>query len=237
MTRVQTIDEAVLLQKSYSPNEGVAKELAGKTFVMFVGPAAIGKTFVMSALAKADSRFGLVPVFTTREPRADDDPDMFRTQPHDEAHIATILEKISKRQIVQYAVHPTSQRFYGSETQDYAHEYNMLPTLSGVVDSMSKLPFKRVLIVGLVTDPATWEQWLKERYPEESQERRQRILEATKSLNWLLSSSKDIIWIHNSANNLSVTTHAILDAILYNKRDDNAKSLAYELRDKAKELL
>ncbi len=237
MSGVTTLEQARLAESSYQPNADVANGLKDKSLIMFVGPVASGKTFIMNNVVHTDTSFGRVPVFTTRDPRADDDPGMFRAMPHDEAHIEEILEKINDGDVVQYAVHPTSDRFYGSEPSDYPKPYNMLATLSGVVDSMSQLPFKNTFIIGIVCEPATWKEWLTKRYPSSTKEKQKRIKEAVQSLEWLLESNRDIIWIENSRSEPQKTTRDVIDAVLYNKRNDGAKQLASDMLREAKGML
>src|SRR6266536_4418405 len=169
----------------YHPNEQVGATLNKKHLVMFVGPVATGKTFIMKKIAQAQADFGLVTSFTTREQREDDDPTMFRFLPHNEQHIQHLLSAIEEGEVVQYAIHPTSHRFYGSEPQDYPATYNMLATLSGVVEPMSALPFEKTHRIGLVCQPEVWETWLQKRFPKKNEEQQKRILEAVQSLEWL----------------------------------------------------
>ncbi|HEU5121619.1 MAG TPA: hypothetical protein VFT59_02140 [Candidatus Saccharimonadales bacterium] len=223
------------LEKTYRPSQTISHTLGRKNLIMFVAPVACGKTFIMNHIVELDKRFGRVPVFTTREPRADDDMGMFRTLPHDEEHIASILQKVKAGTVVQYAVHPTSERVYGSEIQDYPAEYNMLATLSNVVEQMKQLPFQKVFIVGLVTRPEAWLSWFTKRYPKPNQEKQKRQQEALQSLTWLINNSNIIIWAENIDNQPTKTAHTIIDAILYNKREDK-RALAEELFHAIKEM-
>ena len=104
-------NEAAKLQTTYMPNATVAAQLKEKNLVMFVGPASVGKSFLMNRIVERDVDFGRVSVFTTREARPDDEPGMFRNLPHDDANVTMLLDKIQRGEVVQYAVHPTSGRF------------------------------------------------------------------------------------------------------------------------------
>ena len=126
-------------EKNYQPNGEIAAKLAEKTLVMFVGPVAVGKSFLMNHVAEVAGDFSRVPVFTTRKPREDDEPGMFRYLPHDDAHVSELLNKIESREVVQYAIHPTSGRIYGSEISDHPNTYNMLAMLSGGVEHQRHL--------------------------------------------------------------------------------------------------
>ncbi len=237
MTNQLTLEQAKERESQYEPDETVKNSLKDKSLIMFVGPVATGKTFVMKNIVRANAEFHCVPSFTTRDPRNDDDPSMFRYMPHDDTHITNLLEKIQHGEAVQYAIHPTSHRLYGSEIQDYPKAYNMLATLSGVVKPMAQLPFKHVFVMGLVCTPALWETWLLKRFPVSNEDRRHRIEEAIQSLTWLIANDSLVTWIENSQGAPEETTRAVLDAVLYNKRNGEAKHLAYDMLKRAKELV
>lgn len=234
----ESIDQARELQKTYHPNDRVANTIKEKNLVMFVAPAACGKTYVMNQLAAHDERFKRIPTFTTREPRPDDDPGMFHYLPHDNAHITKLLSMIHKGELVQYVVHP-SGRFYGSEPLDYPGDYNMLATLSFIVEPMAKLPFKDVHVIGVITDVTHWEKWFNERFPVGHPERPKRLQEADKSLEWLLAYQHNnaFSWIDNQPDAPASTVKTLLDAILYNKKQDNASLIAEAIRKRAKEMM
>ena len=233
----ELITQARQKQSFYTPNDMVRAHLQHKNMIMFVAPAATGKTFVMNKIAAMNDAFGRVPVFTTRPPRADDDPGMFRTMPYDEAHVREILQKIDQGSLVQYVVHPAGW-FYGSEVQDYPAEYNMLATLSGAVHHIAQLPFRRVFIVGVVTEVKEWEAWLNERFPAGSSERIKRLHEAIDSLTWLLNQpAGSLIWVNNKPGQIDQTARKAIDAILYNKRTEDAIYLAEKMLRRAKEMV
>ena len=232
-----TLEQAKQIQAEYMPNAHITSHLQGKNILMFVAPAATGKTFIMNQVAALDSRFTRVPVFTTRESREDDDPGMFRILPHDEEHIESILGKIETGDIVQYVVHP-SGRLYGSELQDYPSDYNMLATLSDVVPQLSGLPFKQARVMGIVTDVNTWESWLAARFPEGHPQREQRIREAIHCLEWLLARDPStLIWVNNIPGHGEQTAEYIIDTVLHNKKGDNVSFLAEAMLQKANTLL
>lgn len=232
-----TLEQAKRMQTEYMPNAQITSHLLGKNILMFVAPAATGKTFIMNQVAALDPRFTRVPVFTTREPRPDDDTGMFRILPHDEEHIESILSRIEAGDIVQYVVHP-SGRLYGSELQDYLGEYNMLATLSDVVPQLSGLPFKQALAVGVVTDEATWESWLSARFPEGNPQRQQRIREAIHCLEWLLAQDPStLIWVNNIAGQGEQTAKYIIDTAIQHKKGNDYSYLADAMLRTAKALL
>lgn len=206
-------------ETTYRPNDAIAAELAGKTLVMFVGPVAVGKSFLMNHVAEADKDFSRVSVFTTREARPDDEPGMFRYLPHDDAHVSKLLDKIENGEVVQYAVHPTSGRIYGSEAADHSNKFNMLATLSGAVAQLQQLPFKDTVVLGVVARPEFWKKRLKKRYPTPNKEEAKRLREAVLSLDWLLS-HEEVKWIDNSGANADDAMQSIVNIVKYNQTDN-----------------
>ena len=198
------LEKARQREKTYRPNEEVGATLKDKTIVMFVGPVAAGKSYLMNHVTETDQDFARTPVFTTREARPDDEPGMFRTIPHDDNTVGALLDDIEAGMVVQYAVHPTSGRLYGSTESDYSAPFNMLATLSGTVAQLQGLPFKNTVIIGVAVAPKTWQKRLEARYPTASEEKSKRLQEARLSLEWLLSRS-DVRWIDNTGTDTSKT--------------------------------
>lgn len=221
---VARVTEAARLQTTYMPNATVTAQLKEKNLVMFVGPASVGKSFLMNRIMERDVDFGRVSVFTTREARPDDEPGMFRNLPHDDANVTMLLDKIQRGEVVQYAIHPTSGRFYGSEITDYGRAFNMLATLSGIVNTLRQLPFQTTHVIGLAVDPDVWLQRFYQRYPEPSDERTKRLQEAAQSLQWLLDPAhiQEINWVDNTSSNEADAVQAVINAVKFNKRTDPA---------------
>jgi guanylate kinase len=214
-------------QISYKPNDSIAQQLKQKNLVMFVGPAAVGKSFLMNRIIEQDIDFGRVSVFTTREARSDDESGMFRYIPHDDAHISLLLDKIEAGEVVQYAVHPTSGRIYGSEVTDYAKSFNMLATLSGIVNTLRLLPFQTTNVIGLAVNPDIWLSRFYGRYVEPSEEQHKRLLEAVVSLQWLLNPSNNhqkIIWVDNTSANETTAIQSVINAVKFNRPGDPTTS-------------
>lgn len=219
------LDTAKSNEFSYHPNESICKKLADKTFIMFVSPVAVGKSFLMNHIVETEPEFSRVPVFTTREAREDDEPGMFHYIPHDNAHLDKILTQIERGEVVQYVVHPTTGNIYGSTLKDHANLFNMLPTLSGTVDLLRKLPFKKVVVIGLAAKPKIWKQRVDSRYPNRSAERAKRLSEARTSLDWLLS-SPHVKWVDNTSSDVSATRQFVVNIVKYNK-DGNPAAHEY----------
>jgi hypothetical protein len=213
--------EAAARQTNYVPNQTVSSQLREKNLVMFVGPAAVGKSFLMNKIVERDIDFGRVSVFTSRDAREDDEPGMFRYLPHDDEHISQLLDKIDRGEVVQYAVHPTSGRIYGSEITDYAKPFNMLATLSGIVNSLRQLPFETTHVVGLAVDPDIWLQRFNSR-PMAPDDRAKRLGEALGSLQWLLDLAhiQEVTWVNNSSSDESAAVQSVINAVKFNKPGD-----------------
>ena len=217
-----TLQQATERQDEYHPNSLVSARLHDKTLIMFVSPAACGKTYLMDAIRKRHEDFKQVIDFTTREPRSDDDPALFRYLPHDQPHIQEILHKIAVGELVQYVVHP-SGRFYGTEIADFPGQYNMLAMLASAVETMRDIPFQQTFTVGVVTYPELWEEWFTHRFPTGHPERERRLNEAIVSLTWLKSQDpSSIIWAVNTPEATERTAKSIINAIVYNKSSEGA---------------
>jgi len=220
---VARLAQAATTQSAYMPNAEVAAKLQEKNLVMFVGPAAVGKSYLMNRVVERDVDFGRASVFTTREARRDDEPGMFRIIPHDDANLTSLLDKIQKGEVVQYAVHPTSGRVYGTEPGDYPKSFNTLATLSGVVDHLRQLPFQTTHVIGLAVEPAIWLRRFYDR-PMSAEERSKRLREASVSLEWLLDPAHipEITWVNNTSEDESTAVQSVINAVKYNKRGDDA---------------
>ena len=210
-------------EATYRPNAEVAAALGEKNLVMFVGPAAVGKSYLQNRIVDRDIDCGRVSVFTTREAREDDEPGMFRCIPHDDEHVVPLLDKIERGEVVQYAVHPTSGRLYGSELSDYGKQFNLLATLSGIVNNLRQLPFQTTTVIGLAVEPDIWLRRFYDR-PMSDDERQKRLGEAVVSLQWLLDPAhlQEVIWVDNTSEDDSGAVQAIINAVKYNKPGSGA---------------
>ena len=189
-----TIDELKAHETAYRPHPSVAEKLATKTLVMIVGPAGIGKSTIMNEIVAQSDDFARVTDFTTRPPRPNDEPGIYRYLSVNDA--ATLVEH---GQAVQYAVHPTTSAVYGTEAEDYPAPFNVLDTLSGVVESLRQLPFRHTVTISLTAAPHTWHDWFLSRYPEPSDERTKRLNEARQSITWSLAQTTQHHWLLNEA--------------------------------------
>lgn len=226
-------------QSKYVPGEKTAAAIHDKTLVMLVSPVAVGKSFVIDHTTVNHPDFKAVSVFTTRDARPNEDRDLFKTIPHDNEHISKIIDDISKGRPVQYAVHPTSGRIYLTYADDYPGEFNLLATLSGAVNQLRTVPFKRTVTIGLSTDPTTWQKRLALRYPEPSEEKTKRLAEAITSLRWLLDpvNVEEVRWVSNPEVP-DAAVKSIVDIVKYNQQGSlAAKEDARQMLQIAEELI
>lgn len=216
------LESACTTQNTYRPNDAVAAQLGDRALVMLVGPAAAGKSFIMNEIVTLDQDFRRVPVFSTRPERPDDEPGMFRCYPHDNEHVTRLLDEIDRGNVVQYAIHPTQGTMYGTLPEDYPGTYNLLATLSGVVDGMRTLPFKTAHVIGLTAPGATWQRWFDARYPSDHPERPKRIEEAIISLEWLLDETRTdtVTWIENESGHATEVARQIIHHVRQKQPSD-----------------
>ncbi|MGB4759122.1 MAG: hypothetical protein WBP26_03615 [Candidatus Saccharimonadales bacterium] len=201
----QRLTEATTKQTSYQPNDMIAKQMQKKVLVMLVSPAAMGKSYLIKRAAGSAPDLSQVSVFTTRGPRPDDDPGMFRSLLTEE-QINGLLDKIENGEVVQYVIHPTHHTVYGSEISDYRSRYNLLAMLSGGVETMRMLPFGGTVTIGLITDPATWQKRFDTKFPPGHPERPKRLQEAVISLEWLAGQpAESLWWLINNDDNLTAS--------------------------------
>ena len=234
------LEAAQTSERSYKPSREVASALGEKSLVMLVGPAAIGKSYIMNKMIELDPDFARVPVFTTREARADDDPGMFRCYPHTDEGLQGPLELIESHAAVQYAIHPTQGTIYGTELGDYPAHYNLLATLSKSVDTLEQLPFESTHVVGLTTSSVNWRTWFEERFPFGHPEREKRLAEAEQSLIWLLENDMEnrIIWINNKIGHPEAAAKNIIKAVKSGKKNPDAGNVsqAYAMLNAAEDM-
>lgn len=172
------------------PND--IERLRTKTLVMLVGPTAVGKSTIMNVVFKQDARFARVSGFTTRQPRPNDEPGLYRYLNMDTANAM-----IGAGELLQHAVNPANGHMYGTSIEDYPGIYNMKDTLSSAVSEFRTLPFERHVVISLTVPANTWQAWLLSRYPEPGTERENRLREAKASIEWSLEQTSDHAWLVN----------------------------------------
>lgn len=167
-------------------------QLTDKTLIMIVGPSAIGKSTIMNQVVQLDSTFGRVKSFTTRPPRANDEPNQYFYLQTDQLASLTAQNKV-----VSQVTFPTTGQTYGTLDTSFGSQYNLLDTLANSVDTYRNLPFKKTLVISLTAPAESWRQWFITRYPIPSQEARQRLDEAMLSISWSLRQDSDHYWLIN----------------------------------------
>lgn len=216
-------------QASYEPNKHTRDKLAGKTIVMTVGPAGIGKSTLMNGAIEQDPRMHRVPSFTTRDQRLNDEPGMYHyiVTPED---YEKLDHDINSGTVVQYGVSPVKDVVYGTYVDDYLREYNLKDVWASGVAEFEKLPFNTHIIVGLVADPHDWKQWYSERFTPGDPEAVSRLDEAQQSLEWLIS-HPDVKWLQNKSGELEQSSLKLIDICLGGQGQPNGPDIAAQMLD------
>jgi len=219
-------------QQKYQPGEAAGQLLGKKELIMVVAPSSMGKSTVMNEVVKLNPDFARVLNSTTRPKRSNDEPGLYNYIPHNEEGMQHIVDAMDLKQLIQYAIFPTTGYVYFTKPESYPATYNLLDTQSQVVQHMRLLPFHKTHVVGLVTDPATWQSWLSQRYENDNPEFPKRIEEAINSLEWLLSQPEGAVdWVYNHPNDLAKSATE-LTAIVTGEEASNSSYKRY-----AKQLL
>jgi guanylate kinase len=205
--------------------------LSTKVLVMVVGPTAIGKSTLMHAATQLDDRFSYCRTFTTR-PKRDGEIETYR---HITPEMAETIR--SSGNAITYFEHPTTGVIYGTDILSYPNDFNLLDTLSGTVDTYRSLPFKRTATISLTTDPANWETWLNERFPEPSEERSKRLREALASIEWSLSQRTDHHWIVNVPGQSGQSAQTLISIALGRMNSPDIPEEAEKMHETVKRLL
>lgn len=189
--------------------DGAASAISAKTLVMIVGPTAVGKSTIMNHAVKLDNRFKRVGGFTTRPPRSDDEPGLYRYPSLDE-----VYREQDEGTILQYITNPANGHVYGTSVYDYPGEYNLKDTLSNAVDDFKRLPFMAIHTVSVSGTTDAWRDWLTTRYPQPSTERTMRLKEAKRSIEWSLAQTTNHHWLINRPNAANEAAQELIDLIL-----------------------
>lgn len=230
--RVRCLERA---EPSYHPNAAVAEELSKKSLVLVVGPTSVGKSTLMNTIVQLDPRFARISGFTSREPRPDDEPALYRYVPHYYQNLVRICKQVENGELVQYAVHPTTGNIYATEIKDYKGQYNCKDVLGHAVAGFRALPCATSYTFGIVCDPAEWHARLHARFTNpDDPDRKKRLIEAKINLEWSLQDT-NIIWIDNSNGQLANAAKAITDIVRDGKHPDPSAQIT--LRTKAEQML
>lgn len=182
----------------YAPNATVSAGLKQKLAVPVIGPVAVGKSTVIEEVIRLDAEVEAAGTFMSR-PQREHEATVYRFVNHDESHLKKIQAKVTSRELVQYAVHPSTGYVYGSELDDYPARYNILAMLASAMSGFEALPFKDCVPIALTAEPEDWTTWLKKRVNADSADTHTRLFEARQSLEWCLT--HDVAWVCNTPGN------------------------------------
>lgn len=216
--------QAAEQQADYLPNSSTRKQIADKTLIMVIAPTSMGKTYVMNKVIELNDDFARVTVLTTRDPRPDD-RGMFRYYQRTNEDFDRLLRKIERRELVQYAIFPSSGQVYGSEPQDFPARFNLLATLSNSVEQLEHVGFTRTIPIGLITYPKVWMEWFDARYTDRKADRPARLREALQSLDWLLD--HDVRWLINEPGRVNSVAKKLIAIAEKSTGDEDAKARTY----------
>lgn len=191
-----TIEEAKEFQHRYrAKDESVLRAIGSVTLLTFSGPTAAGKNHTMEMMG-----YPVVGTTTTRQPRTSDY--RYTYVSHEK-----MLEDIEVGRLVQYGININTKTIYASTIDDYEpNKINSADILTDVVDEFATLGFKKLLPVGVVTYPESWQERLDERFEGISRtEIAGRLDEAARSLETFLNS-----WPHRT-DRLLIVSHQSLD--------------------------
>jgi guanylate kinase len=219
-------------EADYMPSADVQERLQAVTFVALIGPAVTGKTTLMRRCAELDGEFGRVKGFTSRERREEELADAFRFLNHDQAALTNLLQHIENRELVQFVVHPTTDRIYGSDIAAYDKPYMLLETLPGAMAELERLPFKAIKKIAIVTDPDEWYARFRERFHHTGHDdtKAKRLGEAIQNLSWSLDHQDEVTWLDNSHRPVAETAQRLIElARGTGVSDPSAKTTAQRL--------
>lgn len=216
-------------QPTYRPTEAVIDQIEHVTLLSFVGASSMGKTTVMELLARDGGGFGITQNFTSRAPRAEDDPKRYTYFEHSDAGLKPILDRIKSHELLQYNIHPFSLHVYGSEIAGYPHPYNMGDIFYSSIDGFRQLGFKKLYVFSVITEPASWQARFEKRFPVGHPQRQARLAEAISSLEWSLAqTSPDHTWIINRDNECEKAASTVRHVI---SGKDNDQGIARQIAE------
>lgn len=213
---------------TYEAAQDVNEWLREVTLVPLIGVFAVGKTAIMEAATTIDVDFGRVRSFTTREQRPGESADTYDFLPHNEKTLASLLKQINRRELVQFAVHPTTGHIYGSRPEDYSKPYAMLDTMPTSLPNLYPLPFKGIQKIAVVTSPEQWLTRLEGRLATTAPEDiNKRLAEGVMSLEWCLAQTSDLAWLHNGEKSLVDVAHEFISLVKEEKQGEDSASREY----------
>lgn len=181
-------------EEAYRPSILIRKQLESVSLVCVVGGVASGKNLLMKA-----SGLPVVGRVTSRPPRPDDDPKVYKYFSNE-----AMTEMIEKGKLVQYAVDLGNNVIYGSLPSDYVTGKPVLmDTWSWSVEMLKNKGFGHVRAVSVVTPWDQWKRQLETRFAARDEHYRQaRLEEVATSLAWTkaqLGNPDHLVIVNNMA--------------------------------------
>lgn len=237
----KTLQRLMREQPTYKPGPDILKRLQTVNFICFVGAGGMGKTTLMDALvAHNGALYGKTRNFTSRPRRPDDDPKRYYYYEHTDEGLQPVLERIASGTNLQHNIDPFSGYVYGSEIDDYPHQFNLGDIWSTSIDGFRQLGFGSLRIFSVVTDPEHWQLWFERRFPADHPLREARLKEAAQSLTWSLAqTATDHAWVINRPDHIESAAQFV-DTVVRGEhpgRQNEAERLARACLARATELL
>ena len=203
----QKLRTLLAAQSTYKPNADILDQVAEVSVLCFVGATCMGKTTLMDTLATTQKGFGKTRNFTSRPPREEDDQNRYYYFEHSDEGLQPIFDRIQSRELLQYNINPFSLYMYGSEADDYPHDYNLADIFSSSIDGFRGLGFGSLQIFTVVSKPDTWRHRFEQRFPPTDTQRTPRLQEAAQSLEWSLAQpTADHVFIANDTSPEAMAT-------------------------------
>jgi guanylate kinase len=198
-------------EPNYMPRPETVEQLQGVTSVPLIGPMLVGKTTVVQQLHANFEGFTSSQGFTTRDEREGGEPE-YRFFPHTQETIDELKDKARHGELIHFHMHPTTGFVYGSEPEDYKPPYAVAATMASAVESLYKLPFKEIIPISLVCEPAEYSHRLQYRTMDGG-ECKKRITEGIRSLEWSLEQGTEMTWVASEAARLPGTAQEIANIV------------------------
>lgn len=185
----------------YEPSSETKQKLSKISLGMVIGPTSVGKSFLIDKVTETNERFSNMGTITTRAKR-ETDPDSYRHVPVDD-----FTAMIESGELVQYAIHPTTGDFYGSDTDSFPTDLVVAPVLVSGRGSFIKAGFKRITPIGIVCPADEWVDRLA--VHTDSEDLIKRLYEARQVLQWLRGNrlNSDVAILNNNSGGNAVNAN------------------------------
>lgn len=228
------LDEADKNQEHYRANEEQRRGLGEISLYSTIGITLAGKTTVAANAERiASDKIHPVLTTTTRPAKPGEPLDAMHFVPHDNEHLADMLDQIDHGELAQYVVHPTGY-IYATYLHDYRPDaHNIMPTLSSTVDYLSTIGFGSYRQIVVTPDINAWQRnFAHANY--NPRETVKRLEEAVQSLTWSLDNKDKVQWLWNREGEQQATAQRFLDMLADSSLSDaDAIAVASRLLDSA----